>query len=193
MDSRNDLEYIKQCLQGDRNAFAALVDRYKDYVFTLSLRMLKNKEDAEEVSQDVFVKVFRSMDKFKGESKFSTWIYRITYNTCLDEIKKTKPYQKELDLESLTEMQLDSMESALDNLEKEELRESINACLKNLEAEDAQILTMYYFQELSIAEISSIMSISTSNTKVKLFRSRKKLAALLSNKLCPELMNCYGK
>ena len=81
--------YINLIIEGNTNAFSVLVDRYKDLVFSLALRMVKNKEEAEEVAQDTFVKVFKSLHQFKGDSKFSTWIYKVTYNTCLDQIKKT--------------------------------------------------------------------------------------------------------
>ena len=67
-----------------------LVDRYKDFIYTLALRMLKNREEAEEVSQDTFIKMYKSLSKFKGDSKFSTWLYKVAYNNCLDRIKKNK-------------------------------------------------------------------------------------------------------
>ena len=86
----NDEKIINQIIAGDSNAFSVLVDRYKDLVFTLSLKMLKNREEAEEVAQDTFIKVFKSLSKFKGDSKFSTWIYKVTYNSCLDRLKKNK-------------------------------------------------------------------------------------------------------
>ena len=84
----NDQVYINKILNGDTNAFTVLVDRYKDLVFTLALRMVKNRKEAEEVSQDTFIKVYNSLNRFKGDSKFSTWIYIVAYNTCLDRLKK---------------------------------------------------------------------------------------------------------
>lgn len=88
MTTNNDQILINQIKHGDTNAFGQLVDRYKDLVYTLAIRMLKNREEAEEVSQDTFIKTYKSLDRFKGDSKFSTWIYRVAYNTCLDRIKK---------------------------------------------------------------------------------------------------------
>ena len=87
----NDQYYINLITQGDTIAFSVLVERYKDLVFTLTYRILKNREDAEEASQDTFIKAYKSLSKFKGDSKFSTWIYKIAYNTSLDRLKKTKP------------------------------------------------------------------------------------------------------
>ena len=90
MANIEDQHYINLILNGNPNAFATLVDRYKNMVYTLALKMLTNKEEAEEIAQDTFVKAYHSLNKFKGESKFSTWIYKITYNTCLDRLKKNK-------------------------------------------------------------------------------------------------------
>lgn len=90
MSTMNDQHYIDRILQGETNLFAVLVDRYKDMIFTLSLKMVKNREEAEEAAQDTFIKVFNSLNKFKGDSKFSTWIYKISYNNCLDRLKKNK-------------------------------------------------------------------------------------------------------
>ena len=90
MTTNNDQYYINQLLIGDTKAMTVLVDRYKDLIYTLALRMLKNREEAEEVSQDTFIKMYKSLAKFKGDSKFSTWLYKVAYNNCLDRIKKNK-------------------------------------------------------------------------------------------------------
>ena len=90
MSAISDQHYIDKILQGETNSFAVLVDRYKDMIFTLALKMVKNREEAEEVAQDTFIKIYNSLNKFKGDSKFSTWIYKIAYNTCLDRLKKNK-------------------------------------------------------------------------------------------------------
>ncbi len=78
-----DNEVISRVLQGEQNAYAELVTRYQGYVFTLVMRMIKSREDAEEVAQDVFIKAYRSLADFRGESKFSTWLYTITNTTCI--------------------------------------------------------------------------------------------------------------
>jgi RNA polymerase sigma factor (sigma-70 family) len=90
MTSTKDQLYIDKVINGDTNAFAYLVDAYKDMVFSLAFKMTKNREEAEEVSQDTFIKAFKNLNKFKGDSKFSTWLYRIGYHACLDAIKKIK-------------------------------------------------------------------------------------------------------
>ena len=93
MTTTKDQLYINKVINGDASAFAYLVDTYKNMVFSLAYKMTKNKEEAEEVSQDTFIKAFKNLSNFKGDSKFSTWLYRICYHTTLDAIKKNKKKQ----------------------------------------------------------------------------------------------------
>src|ERR1700704_5826586 len=120
MDNADDQYYIRSVRDGGTNAFAVLVDRYKDMVFTLSLKMLKNREEAEEVSQDTFVKIYKSLNKFNGESKFSTWIYKVAFNTCLDRLKKNKRSQPFAGLDEFTEQSAISLINVLDSIEERE-------------------------------------------------------------------------
>jgi len=187
----NDQVYINKILDGDTNAFTVLVDRYKDLVFTLALRMVKNREEAEEVSQDTFIKVYNSLNRFKGDSKFSTWIYRVAYNTCLDRLKKNKRQEYTVAIDEYTEHQVKTLENALDALEEQEKQLAIKKCLEMLPSEDSFILTLYYFEELSLDEISKITGLKPNNVKVKLFRSRKKLATILKQQLEPDIIESY--
>ena len=113
----NDQHYINLILNGDASAFSILVDRYKDLVFSLTIKMLKNREEAEEVSQDTFIKAYKSLPKFKGDSKFSTWIYKIAYNSCLDRLKKNKKFYNNVPIDEFTEHQVKTIDNALENLE----------------------------------------------------------------------------
>ncbi|MBV7270544.1 RNA polymerase sigma factor [Winogradskyella luteola] len=171
---------------GDTRAYAQLVDRYKDLVYTLALRMLKHKEEAEEVAQDTFIKVFKSLHKFKGDSKFSTWIYRVAYNTCLDNIKKNKKYLNNVAIDEFTFNKLDTIDNALDHIIKEEKSVLIKNCIDKLPEDSSVILTLFYFEELSLDEISKIINIEANTVKVKLFRARKKLAVILEHHLQPQ-------
>lgn len=193
MNQADDQYYITKIVAGDSNAFAVLVGRYKDLVFTLALRMLKNREEAEEVSQDTFIKVFQSLVKFKGDSKFSTWIYRITYNGCLDRLKKYKQQYNVVPIDEYTERQIVDLGTVMDSLEEEEQRQIIKECLHLLSSEDSFLLTLYYYEEQSLDEISKIMGLTANNVKVKLFRSRKKLAAILKERLEPEIIEHYAR
>ncbi len=189
----NDQVYIEAILNGDANAFAVLVDRYKDLVFTLALRMMKHREEAEEAAQDTFIKTFKSLNKFKGESKFSTWIYRVAYNTCLDRLKKNKRQQYPVEINEYTEHQVKTLDNALDQIEAKEKAQTIQDCLALLPSEDSFLLTLYYFEELSLEEVAKIVGLKPNNVKVKLFRSRKKLATILKSKLDNDIIESYEK
>ena len=101
MKLTNDQYYIQKVLQGDANAFAYLVDTYKDMIFTLAFKMTKNREEAEEISQDTFIKAYQNLNKFQGDSKFSTWLYSIAYNASLDAIKKNKKHNNTLEINDI--------------------------------------------------------------------------------------------
>ena len=189
----NDQYYINLIVEGDTNAFSVLVDRYKDLVFTLALRMLKNREEAEEVAQDTFIKVYKSINKFKGDSKFSTWIYKIAYNTSLDRLKKNKKYINDVAIDEFTERQIKTIDNALDKLEDEEREQTIQKCIALLPNDDSFLLTLYYFDELTLEEISKTIGIKPNNVKVKLYRSRKKLATILKQQLEPEIIEYYER
>jgi len=193
MSTISDQEYIDKILQGDTNAFAALVNRYKDMVFTLSLKMIKNREEAEEVAQDTFIKAYSSLRQFKGDSKFSTWIYRVAYNTCLDRIKKNKKEDLNISIDEFSSHLIKTMDNALSALEDKERKQTIQNCLNLLPGEENYLLTLFYFEEQSLEEIGKIMSITPNNVKVKLFRSRQKLAVILKKQLEPEVLNYYDK
>jgi len=197
----NDQHYINLIIDGDTNAFAVLVSRYKDLVYTLALRMLKNREEAEEVAQDSFIKAYKSLNRFKGDSKFSTWIYKIVYNTSLDRLKKNRKHFNDVAIDEFTEHQVKTIDNALDNLEsKEQINleskeqsKAIQDCIALLPSEDGFLLTLYYFEEQTLDEISKAVGLTSNNVKVKLFRARKKLATILKNKLEPEIIEYYER
>ncbi|TVZ59060.1 RNA polymerase sigma-70 factor (ECF subfamily) [Flavobacteriaceae bacterium MAR_2010_105] len=189
----NDQIIINQIIDGNTNAFAVLVDRYKDLVFTLALRMMKHREEAEEVAQDTFIKVFKSLNKFKGDSKFSTWIYKVAYNSCLDKIKGNKRKYNEVEINNHTSNYIKTSNNAFDDLVEEERKQAIQECLNQLPSDDSFLLTLFFFEEQSLEEISSIIGLTSNNVKVKLFRARKKLAGILKERIEPELIEYYEK
>ena len=191
MTANDDIHYINLIIEGDINAFNILVDRYKDLVFSLALKMVKNREEAEEVAQDAFIKVFKSLSQFKGDSKFSTWIYKVTYNTCLDRLKKQKREQQVVSIDEFNTNQIKSIDNALDKMENEEREKAIQDCIQLLPADDAFLLTLFYFDEQSLEEIAKVIGLTANNVKVKLFRSRKKLTSILKETLEPEIIEYY--
>jgi RNA polymerase sigma-70 factor (ECF subfamily) len=184
---------IESIANGDTKAYAQLVNRYKDLVYTLAIRMVKNREEAEEVAQDSFIKVFRSLEKFKGDSKFSTWIYKVTYNTCLDRIKKNKKHLNDVAIDEFTFNELGTIDNALDHLIKEEKHALIRNCIKKLPEDSSALLTLFYFEDLSLVEIAHIINVEVNTVKVRLFRARKKLAEILQQYLQPQNSMNYGE
>jgi RNA polymerase sigma factor (sigma-70 family) len=193
MSTLEDQHYINLITQGDSNAFAVLVNRYKDMIFTLALKMVKNREEAEEVAQDTFIKIYNSLNKFKGDSKFSTWIYKIAYNTCLDRLKKNKKEDNNISIDEFSAHLIKTMDNALSALEDKERKQAIQNCLNLLPSDENFLLTLFYFDDQSLDEIGKIMNISTNNAKVKLFRSRQKLAVILKKQLEPEIVEYYER
>ena len=180
MNRVSDQLLISNILAGDTQAFAILVDRYQNFVFTIAVRILKNREEAEEVAQDSFIKAYNALNGFRGDSKFSSWLYRIVYHKSLDRLKGKKPVHFNL-IEEITEDTYGEIENGLESLLQQERSEIIKNCIESLPADEAAIISFFYFDEKSIKEISSITDLTEDNVKVKLFRSRKKLFSLLSS------------
>ncbi|MFW0737454.1 RNA polymerase sigma factor [Flavobacterium sp. T12S277] len=193
MSTIPDQHYIDKILQGETNAFAVLVDRYKNMIFTLALQMVKNREEAEEVSQDTFIKIYSSLSKFKGDSKFSTWAYKVAYNTCLDRLKKNKKEDLNISIDEFSAHLIKTMDNALSALEDKERKQAIQNCLNLLPREENVLLTLFYFEDQNLEEIGKVMGITANNVKVKLFRSRQKLAVILKKQLEPEIVQCYER
>ncbi len=186
MKKVEDQTLIENVLKGDTKSFGVLVARYKDYIFTVVYRMLKVREDAEEVTQDAFLKAFEALPTFRGEAKFSTWIYRIAYRKALDKLKINKRNQHLELIEDQTEGEIVDIENALKYIIDEERKQIIQNCILQLGEVEAAIITMYYFDELSVKEIVDITALTEDNIKVKLYRSRKRLFTLLKDSIHPE-------
>src|ERR1051326_2957422 len=171
-----DSEIISQVLAGDHNAYALLVERYKSYVFTLTLRFTKNREDAEEVSQDIFVKAYRALADFKGTAKFSTWLYTIVNTTCITFLRKKRLDVRSLDDERTFEV-ADSLDSGFRaNLVEQKSRQTmVNQAITMLNPDDAEIITLFYKNEQTLEEIGQILGIEVNTAKVRLHRARTRL------------------
>ena len=176
--------YIKRVKAGDFRAFSYIVSAYQQMVFTLVLKIINNREDAEDITQEIFIKVFKSLDSFRDESGFSTWLYRIAYNTTLSEIRKRKIVFASFD-NDFSNLEDEEINENIENFATEERILYLEQALKTLPAEDALLITMFYLDNQSIDEISRISDLSQANVKVKLHRIRKKLAMEI-NKLMAE-------
>jgi len=192
MNHNQDQHYIEKVILGDTNAFSVLIDRYKHMVFTLALKIIKNREDAEEVAQDVFLKAYRVLATFKGDSKFSTWLYKIAHYKSLDYLKKNKRTVSTTQIDISDEYNIPSFDNALEAMEVDERKATIKEALKELSEVDNVLITLHYFEELSLKEISKITGVQANTVKVRIFRSRKRLAEILKNRLEPEIIQSYG-
>ncbi len=172
----NDNEIISQVLSGDHQAYAGLVNRYQNYVFTLTLRMVKNREDAEEVAQDVFIKAYKYLADFKGASKFSTWLYTIVNNTSISFLRKKKLDIHSLDNEKIFEM-ADNQDSGMraNMIEQKSKVAMVNDAVGLLNPDDAQIITLFYKAEQSLEETAQVLGIEVNAAKVRLHRARTRL------------------
>ncbi len=192
MDQYQDLYYVNKVTNGETNAFSVLVDRYKIMVFTISFRILKNREEAEEVAHDTFLNAYNSLHSFKGESKFTTWIYKIAYHRSLDYLKKRKTTIVMDSLHDFSDRTMPLTESVLDRIEEEDRKIILKKAMDLLPSEYSVVVTLYYLEELSLREISKITGTSSDTVKVKLFRARKKLAEILKWGMEPEIVRTYG-
>ncbi len=189
-----DTDIISRVLKGDQNLFAALVERYQNYVFTLVLRFTASREDAEEISQDIFVKAYRSLADFRGEAKFSTWLYTIVRTSCITFLRKKKLDTISMDNER-TMVQLENHESAFSaNLvEKKSRQAMVNEAIQMLGRDDAQIITLFYKGEQSLEEISAVLGIEANTVKVKLHRARQKLKEKMEKYFSHEVRELQGE
>jgi RNA polymerase sigma-70 factor (ECF subfamily) len=175
MKNGNDLFYVQKAKSGDIRAFAGIVEKYQAMVMTIVLKIVENREDAEDITQEVFIKVFKSLENFKEESEFSTWLYRIAYNTTISELRKKKMYFTSI-IDDHLSLADEPVNNDWEEHNKEEQLLYLDQALKKLAPDEIFLVTLYYLDNQPVGAISEITAISVSNVKVKLHRIRKKLA-----------------
>jgi RNA polymerase sigma-70 factor (ECF subfamily) len=176
MNSVNDLFYIQQVKAGNRQAFAAIVGKYRQPVLTLVCKIIDNREEAEDITQEIFIKVYQSLEQFQEKSAFSTWLYRIAYNATLSEIRKRKMTFTSCD----TDRECEEISEEIADGEKEKKLSCLEEALKRLPPDERLLITLFYLNEQTVEEISVISRLSPANVKVKLHRIRKKLAITIN-------------
>lgn len=171
-----DDQIINRILKGEQSEFALLVEKYQNYVFTLVLRFTESREDAEEIAQDVFVKAYRSLADFRGDSKFSTWLFTITRTTCLSFLRKKKLDTISLDNER-TGLRVENRESGFsaNGIEQKSRHAMLNQAIAMLSPDDTQVLNLFYKGDQTLEEIGKIMRLDPNTVKVKLHRARQRL------------------
>ena len=177
MKKIHDNEIIDSVLKGNENDYSLLIDQYKDRAFSLLMGIVKNREDAEEALQDSFIKAFTALGSFRKDSKFSTWFYRIVYNTGISVIS-SKKRKIEMEMGAIDDMPFlkddDEIYSITDGA-KEYLLEMVD----KLPVRNSLVLILFYLDNFSLKDISEVLNLSIVNTKVLLHRSRNLLRELL--------------
>jgi len=188
MKKLSDQEIIDSVKLGNQSDYSIIVDRYKDKAFSLLKKMLKNEQDAEETLQDCFLKAYNSLSGFKGEAKFSTWFYRIVYNTALTKLS-SKKRKTENEMSSVHEHFDLKSDYDYNVSERKDMSELINELVNKLPEKHSAIINLFYLDEMSCEEISKVLNISLSNVKVMLHRSRNALKdIIIKNDLVEELI-----
>jgi len=181
--------YIQKVLNGDYTGFSYFVDKYKDMAYSIAFRILNDCEDAEEIVQDSFVKAFKSLSKFRQDSKFSTWFYRIVVNSSLTRVKRRKTNSENIELDRVSDVSIEEIESVYTRLTFSDQQKYINLALNELNLEDRLLLTLYYLNENTIEEIAEITEIKKENLKMKIHRARTKMYIVMEKKLKSEIKN----
>jgi len=176
-----EFDLIQKITAGNTALYNQLVINNQQLVYAVVFRMVKSNADAEEITQDVFVKAFYALKSFSGNAKFSTWIYRIAYNSALTFLKNSKRYIAYDTAESVNYEPHDH-ENALNSMILSEKKAEISQILAKLPPDESAIIHWYYFDELGIEEIADISGNSVSNVKVKLYRIRQKIKTELTIK-----------
>ncbi len=177
----SDREIIERILGGSQRDYAAIIDRYKDRAMALALRMLKNRQDAEEATQDAFVRAFKGLEHFRGASKFGTWFYRIVYNVCLTRLGRQKEEFVAVDFDEETVQLTDSAPWPQDSdIEVADTVAFVRRTIETLPAKYAITLSLFYVQELSLREISAMTDLPEGTIKVRLHRARALLLGELN-------------
>jgi RNA polymerase sigma-70 factor (ECF subfamily) len=187
--SESEKDLLKKSKSGDIEAFERLIEGYQTRVFNIAYRMIRNHDDAADLAQEVFIKVYRYIKNFKEESSFSTWIFRITKNVCLDELRKRKnkhiiSLDEEIKLnDGEVVRQIESKDDTPEMLaEKKEIRELINNAIDDLSAEHRIVIILRDIQGFSYEDISKIIECPEGTVKSRINRARKALKQKLKSK-----------
>lgn len=174
---------IDKILAGEASLYAALVDKYKSYAFTIAMKILENRAEAEEAAQDGFIKAYQYLKSFNRQAKFSTWLYRIVFNTAISYKRKTK-----ITFQSIENSIIEYSEQADHQREQEDKEVFISQAMANLNETDRLALQLYYIKEFTMEEVAAMMNQNLNTIKVRIHRARLRLADELKNILKKEAL-----
>jgi RNA polymerase sigma factor (sigma-70 family) len=162
---------IDRIIAGDQQVYASLVDKHKSYAFTIALKILQNRPEAEEATQDAFIKAYHNLKAFNKEAKFSTWLYRIVFNTAISYKRKNR--QQYISIENTI---IEYKQEAEGVLEKTDKKKFLNKAMAMLNEADRTALSLFYLEEFSLEEIADITGMQANTIKVRIHRARQRLA-----------------
>jgi len=181
-ENEEELILIDTIIQGDDSVYTKLVDKYKHYAYTIANRIMNSHEDAEEVAQDAFIKAFHGLKNFNRDSRFSTWLYRIVFNTAISYTRKKRVRLENID-DNISEMY---GAKDIDLTEYSDKIKFIDSALDKMLPADATVINLFYLKEFSLEEIGDITGMRINAVKIKLFRARKRMANELRTMLKSE-------
>lgn len=182
-----DLDIISKVLGGNIDAFEFLVLKYQDKTYGFCFKLLKDADKAAEAAHLSFIKAFENLKNFRKDSNFSTWLYRIAYNICLDQFRYEKRFIRETEPDAQTDWSNDEINAGIDYLSAAERKKYLGMALQKISIEEKALIFNFYEEEMSIKELAEITGLSPSNVKVKLYRVRKKLYIELEKVLKDEV------
>ncbi|MCL1968276.1 MAG: RNA polymerase sigma factor [Bacteroidetes bacterium] len=171
----NEFALIERILKGETDLYSYFVSHYNKDVFQLAFQLTKNRELSEDLTQDAFVKGFLNLKSFQQKSQFSTWLYRISYNLIINELRKKKPVVEFLNEDTSFNENIAEIDDFFAQNETENLYQKLETALQTLSKEEYALILFHYYEQKTIDEIAFITTQTASNVKVKLFRIRKKL------------------
>ena len=189
MENKADEYYIREILKGDSGSFSQLVEKYQHLAFTLSLKILNQREDAEDAAQEAFIKAYNSLRFFNGNSTFRTWFFRIVYNSAITKLRSHKKAELKIEDIRISDEEIAGTENTMNQFNAQDRTKYLKLGLEKLDPEEQALLNMYYYDEFPMDEVAKITGLTVSNVKVKIHRSRKKLLNELSIILKDEVIS----
>lgn len=183
MTSRPEHLLIDRILAGEQALYAELVNAHKRYAFTIAFKILQNKPEAEEAAQDAFIKAYHHLASFNREAKFSTWLYRIVFNTAISYKRKNRQQ-----FQSIENTVVRYAADAEGTLERNDKQRYVTMAMARLNEADRTALTLFYLEEFSLEEIADITGMQANTAKVRIHRARLRLAEELKSILQQEAL-----
>lgn len=182
MEQKDEIYYVERILDGETEYFSMFLDRYSRTIYSLVVQIVGCPEDAEEIVQDVFMNAFRHLNRYKGECKFSTWLYRIAYNAAISATRKKKQEFLYIEENTINNVPDEKAYDVISPTDDEEKIARLARAIELLNVEEKALITLFYYEEKSMEEVGEVLKLSVSNVKVKLHRTRKKLYVLMNGK-----------